>query len=748
MSLSASNPLNKTSSGILVSAGYESIDYTDGSDTEEYLRQVLREAEDLSSTSMELENKIRDWPTEYHLSCRRANLFRGLNLSSTVRVLELGCGCGAITRYFGDQGLQVSAVEGSRERAEIAAARCAGLENVEIVCANFNELRFPRGTYDLIVFVGVLEYAGRFWPGLSNEEEATINILKTIRESLSDQGAIAIAIENRTGFKYVFGAHEDHYNKRYVGIDGYPNSSGVKTYTRNEWRSIINDAEFSESRYLYPFPDYKLPTLVMGESYAASEFGHTHLEGIASRDYVVNLDPGVHEPVFWQAASANGTLREFANSFLILIGDDASSLDKIADIDFVHLPDFRRRNDFNAMIRKAQGSELVERIPTSGKTTDRSMGLSQVLPAEPLLKGKLLSIHWSRSLLIDPWAEEFRSYLRRYYDYLGSQPLNIDLIPGNVVVSDTGEYQSFDREWETDYELCREYILFRALLMFGYRHKSMLGEFARRNSVRTVREFVFFGFGSLAIDVSEKLANFIEQEERFQTAANEIRIEDSVQTLLSTRLGQVYTPDEVIAKVYWKHSWQDYCEDRSVATKSEIDNDVATLTFSLPEDTSNITHIRFDPSDERSAKDVGFLRIYSLRIAALIDGDRHILLECHDGEAIAKAAALSGIVFSRAEHGEIFAVTGDNPEIEVDLASRTAAASCDHYQVEVKCSHIRSSEYMLIQDRFLIQEEVLRQELNDSHRANARLVDELTEIKNSKFWKVAQRYRSLLARSE
>jgi len=93
--------------------------YSDGLEVERYLKEVIEQASDLSSTSVELELAIQDWPTEYHLSSKRANLLRGLDLPIDGRALEIGCGCGAITRYLGEQGLEVDAIEGSAARAEI-----------------------------------------------------------------------------------------------------------------------------------------------------------------------------------------------------------------------------------------------------------------------------------------------------------------------------------------------------------------------------------------------------------------------------------------------------------------------------------------------------------------------------------------------------------------------------------------------------------------------------------------------------
>ena len=742
------NDLSRQTSGIFIKEGYGSIASPGGVDNERYLADVLLAATDMSSTSAELERKIRDWPSEYHLSSKRANLMRGLNLTRGSRVLEVGCGCGAITRYLGEQGCEVDAIESSQGRAELTALRCRGLAKVNIVCANFNELNIPTGAYDVVLLVGVIDYAARVWPGNTDDEEAVVRLLSAARASLGKNGVIIIGTQNRTGLKYVLGAHEDHYAQRYVGIHGYPESASVKTYTQGEWATLISRSGIPGVKYLFPFPDYKVPTVLLSENYALhNQNGYTHIEGVASRDYSMILDLGVHEPMFWQSASANGTFGAFANSFLIVMGDNPSVLNEIADVDFVHLPSFKRKRQYSVITKKRTASDLVERQRVDGGYHTLTSGLIQHLRNEPYFEGNLLSVIWSRSLLIDPWAGGFRQYLLRYYEYLRQQPLNIDLVPTNIIVSTAGDYRHFDLEWEVEYALDPEYVLFRALMLFAFRHKAVLREFARRYSLHTIRDFIHYGFGVLGIDGLGRVNRYSGQEENFQNLVNETDASGSVEELLALRLDQEDRPSPIYARVYWKQSGQEYNEESSVEVKSIPDREVARLTFSLPGEIVNISHLRFDPCDERRMDDVGFLQIPYLRIDGKLDGTVKRLLELKGSEAVAQAGKLSGIVFNKARYGEVFAVVGDNPEIEYSLGDAEGTGSWGSYTVEVQWSHIRSPEYRLVRDGFLAREKTLCNALDEQKIVNAKLEQEIREIKSSRWWKAAERYRSLKSRS-
>ena len=246
--------------------------YSDGQEIEQRLREILSAAEDLSHLSYELKSHIVDWPTEYHLSPVRSNLIRALNLKGVKRVLELGCGCGSITRYLGDfehadgSKLEVDSVEGSPVRAELAALRCRDLDNINVSTANFNDIVFPEDYYDLVLYVGVTEYAGRF-SNRDSDEEALQDLLTLAKKTSTNDGVVMVAIENRTGFKYVEGANEDHYAKPYIGVHNYAQPAGIRTYTKKEWQEQLQIAGFSVMEFIYPFPDYKVPTIFLGEEY-------------------------------------------------------------------------------------------------------------------------------------------------------------------------------------------------------------------------------------------------------------------------------------------------------------------------------------------------------------------------------------------------------------------------------------------------------------------------------------------------
>jgi cyclopropane-fatty-acyl-phospholipid synthase len=85
------------------------------------------------------------------LVCRKVGLKQGM------RVLDLGCGWGGFAKYAAETfGAEVVGYTVSREQAQLARERCAGLP-VEI---HLDDYRQARGSFDAVVSIGLMEHVG------------------------------------------------------------------------------------------------------------------------------------------------------------------------------------------------------------------------------------------------------------------------------------------------------------------------------------------------------------------------------------------------------------------------------------------------------------------------------------------------------------------------------------------------------------------------------------------------------------
>lgn len=322
-------PLNKfvadSTSRVFLHPKQKDFAYSDG--IENKLLQILRSTQDISSGSEELSQHITSWPTEYHFSPDRANLLRHLPFTTNDDILELGSGCGAITRYLGETGAKITAVEGSLARARCTAERCRDIDNVHVYCSEFQRIDWKQQRFDYILLVGVLEYSPMFFP--SSDPMAAC--LKMALPLLKSHGKLIIAIENRLGLKYFLGASEDHEGKPYVGIEDLYKQNSVKTLGRQELTELLNSAGFESLQYQYPFPDYKLPRLILTEkSLGLNDFKPEDIiRHYSPRDYHRIYTPNFSYELAWSAIAQNKQIADFTNSFLVIASPSSIKEDKI-----------------------------------------------------------------------------------------------------------------------------------------------------------------------------------------------------------------------------------------------------------------------------------------------------------------------------------------------------------------------------------------------------------------------------------
>lgn len=217
----------RENTGIWAKPDYAGIPYSDGDTQENLLLSIIQNTQDRSVSSAELKAQCTDWVTTYHFSSLRSNLLRPLKsiLQPGAKILEVGAGCGAITRFLGEMGCEVVALEGSLRRATIARTRTAGLDNVTVVSERFDDFE-SNVLFDVITLIGVLEYSNLFSQG----EDSAVSMLEKIKKRLKPGGKLIIAIENQLGLKYFSGAREDHLGQAMYGIEGRYTKEQAETF--------------------------------------------------------------------------------------------------------------------------------------------------------------------------------------------------------------------------------------------------------------------------------------------------------------------------------------------------------------------------------------------------------------------------------------------------------------------------------------------------------------------------------------
>jgi GT2 family glycosyltransferase len=292
--------------------------YMDGA--ESYLLELLGKSRDLGLFSSELKSGIRDWPSLYHLSPYRSTIFECLDFhNKDAKVLELGSGCGAVTRWLGEHFKEVCAVEGGFHRAQVAHMRCRDLDSVDVHAANFLDLKLL-DMFNIATLIGVLEYSHMYHPELRNSPfRAALSTLELVYEALKEKGALVLAIENKFGLKYFSGAKEDHSGRVFDGIQGYPRLDSAVTFSAAEIEDLLRKAGFSTVQCFLPFPDYKLAsTIINFDEISAGNYLHNWIETPFKDRCSGQRSLLFNESLVARELIKGRMLKELSNSFLVV----------------------------------------------------------------------------------------------------------------------------------------------------------------------------------------------------------------------------------------------------------------------------------------------------------------------------------------------------------------------------------------------------------------------------------------------
>jgi len=639
-------------------------DYSDGEDSELFLKRVISEAKDLSSQSLEMETCYSnwDWVAEYHLSNKRANLLRGLDLSGVGNALEIGCGCGAITRYLSEQGIYLDSIEGAYRRAEIARLRCRDMDHVSIINANYNDLQLPEAAYDAIFVVGVIEYAGRFLPGEKSDEASVMAILKQLQNALKEDGVLIVAIENKNGLKYWLGASEDHYGQPYVGLTDYWGLSGTRTYSYKEWFRLLQESGMGAWRFQFPFPDYKIPQVVLDEKFIdTDEHAYSLLYRIHSRDYLHPWQSKANEFTLWRALHRSNRLKEFANSFLIIAGQNAAAIDAVRPFDFTYFSTSLRKPQYRTITCKEHHTDLIHKRYLWANETSGHGELTHTISTTPYIKGALLVTIWLEALLASN-VEQFSDLLRSYYRFIEQRSVDdangslLDALPANIVVDSMGQYYIIDQEWSSGNSVTPEYILFRALFWFGRDNQDLINLFCSSKNLYSLKDFVAYGFEALAISTTTVLPGFIAQEEALQHEVSGQRNLRAIDQLIATPFTfALYEARRM--RLYWAADGQSFTEVQSSQVNyrfSEGKSSVCTcFAFDRP-----VARIRLSPLVAPGEKKILLFQKITLVQTNGDDSKPAVLLQAQSPKEISKRAQWNQFIAPFSEPEGAFIVNG------------------------------------------------------------------------------------------
>ena len=447
-----------------------------------------------------------NWAVLYHLSEIRSHVIEWVPITKEDTVLEIGAGCGALTTILSEKSKKVTCIELSKKRSLINANRNKNKDNIEILVGNFQDIEISE-KYDYITLIGVFEYAKSY----INSERPYEKFLEIIKKYLKPNGKIIIAIENKLGLKYWAGCKEDHTGLYFEGLEGYPKTDVVRTFSKNEIHELLKDSGFKNNEFYYPYPDYKLPNAIYSDDYLPKlgELDDNLRNFDADRLVLFN-----ENAVFDSIIRAN-LFQELSNSFIIISSFEKEEKEKLIFSKYSDSRDNEYKIRTSILIDK-RGNKKVEKIPLNKKSinhiekiynnytilksqyensdfhleTCRKLdnkiefdyiegktfveilneefdknGLEAVIERIKELKEKLYKLSNNEKFEI---SEEFKKVfgsVKLDENKKCIKPANIDFIGTNLIYSN-GKFHIIDYEWVFNFYIPIDYIVYRTIFYY------------------------------------------------------------------------------------------------------------------------------------------------------------------------------------------------------------------------------------------------------------------------------------------
>ena len=206
---------------------------------------------------------------------KRGEYYNQLRLKYRKKALDIGSGAGVISQSLSGAFDHIYSLEYNPKWIQFLSKRFQqdGIENIHVIRGNALDFSFQPNSFDLVVVNGVLEWVADF-SLKGSPDEVQLNFLKSCFDLISDDGKIAIAIENRLYLRCFLG-ETPHGEPPYVTlmpriIANFWCKKKIKKVYRNYiysywgYKKILKKAGFRNIDIKISFPTYYDPKFIIG----------------------------------------------------------------------------------------------------------------------------------------------------------------------------------------------------------------------------------------------------------------------------------------------------------------------------------------------------------------------------------------------------------------------------------------------------------------------------------------------------
>jgi protein-L-isoaspartate O-methyltransferase len=628
------------------------------------MEALLASVADRSVLSPELRQAIQDWTAYYHLSASRSLALRPVRPLLRGRVLETAAECGALTRFLGETGSEITALETDADMYSAARLRCSDLPNVTVVNGSIDDLAEAE-RFDVIV--------ARL-ADASMDPHALCAFLADLKERLQPAGRLILLACNQVWPSIASEAAEAPAAQ----------PDGRLPVSRQMLETSLRSSGFSSREFGFVFPDGDVPTTVLSaDALTSDQFDASSFFDARTIPY---RRPGAEAPALnWSLLARTGLLGDFAKGFLVVASREAPQEPALPGL--VHFYSINRTRAFAKetiiedrggvlQVRRRRLAELAGGEPAPGAS-----GLFRsVLEDEPWRNGEAYDKGLARIVQQDGWsAEDIARWAAPWLEFLQSSatlsgervtlpPNFVDCVPFNIVVSESGRLIPFDLEYAAREPLEIEFVLLRGLW----------GTLVRQERCALPQSGTSHNALELARTVVELLGVPLDEHRIADLIAIEVHLQHEVtgapldheeyvirhQTIAVPQpAAEVSRLEQFLCQLFWRSGDAGYSEDHSSSIHCPVGAYRYMFRLPLPPLESPLQGLRWDMADRP-----GILQVHELY---LLDAYGRVTWRLRDFPGIsAFSSAEQTVLMADPQTGVpvTFFMAGSDPSVELAIS--------------------------------------------------------------------------------
>ena len=469
-------------------------------------------------------------------------------------------------------------------------------------------------------------------PALISGKKPYKTFFETVKKHLKPNGHVILAVDNRYGLSFFAGCKEHLTGKYFEGLEGYRDSEGVCTFSKDAVLEMAREAGFAYAKTYYPYPNYRYMTALYTDEHLPStgELNRNLCNFEEERVVLFN------ESEVFDGLIKEGKFQEFSNSYIFDITlEKTETEEELLFLKYSVERDekYRIRTE---IVKKKDGTKVVRKVPYGEKAVSHVKNikhweekltkqyqaagtfvnkctLTEKGAEFEFLKGETLESILDEYLEAGDYSGLFTE-LKHYVDMLEklldpkpfvagelfreifgeisfdtpqlAAPLNnIDLIFPNIILID-GKWNIIDYEWTFDFAIPLKFIVYRAITLYCEQKK--------RKSLQRKEICNMLGIST----GEEKI--FQEMEHRLQMYL--LGGTKTMAALQQEYAGKVIELKEILKRAHqqeikiYQDFGQGFSEENSYVIEAEEDfYGRRRMCLNLP---PNVTALRVDPCEE------------------------------------------------------------------------------------------------------------------------------------------------------